>query len=180
MTTSIITWLVFGILLALLVGFLVFSWVRDRNKNKKILTKRVELKRATIKASKELAIRIYAMIEMNEKYLSEVNPGFSKVKMKNVTATSRNFLKDIYDSKPFKVLYIESDETDPQYSINLKKLIDTNSNLWEKYCSNEIEYFKKFYKELEGDDKFQEIKDEALKSINEVFEKEVNSNESAE
>lgn len=172
-----VVWLIFGLLIVGLVGFLVFSFIKDKRKNKKIIQKRIELRRATAKTSKELAIRIYTLIEMNDEFLKEVQPGFSKVKMKNVNATSRNFLKEIYDSKAFKTLYIESDEADPMYSKNIKNLIDTSSNLWTKYCQEEILYFKKFHDELKGDAIFEIIKNEAKNTIRANFDREVKNNE---
>ena len=170
---SWVTWLIFGLLIAALVGFLLFTFIKDKRKNRKITEKRIELRRATVKTSKELAIRIYTLIRLNEDFIKEVKPGSSKIKMKNVTTTCRNFLKDIYDSKAFKVIYIESDEADPDYALNLKKLIDTNSNLWSKYCLNEIKYFENFHNELKNDEKFDELVKESEKLIKEAFDEEV-------
>ena len=170
------TWLIFGLLIAALVGFLLFTFFKDKRKNRKITEKRIELRRATARSSKELAIKIYTLIELNEEFIKEVKPGSSRIKMKNVTITCRRFLKDIYDSKAFKVLYIESDEADPEYSKNIKKLIDVNSNLWSKHCVEEISYFKKFYDELRDDEKFEEIKNDAQKNIMELFDIEVEGN----
>ena len=174
-----VVWLIFGLLIVALVRFLVFSFVKDKRKNKKIIQKRIELRRATAKTSKELAIRIYTLIEMNDEFLKEVKPGFSKVKMKNVNATSRNFLKEIYDSKAFKTLYIESDEADPMYAKNIKNLIDTSSNLWAKYCQEEILYFKEFHDELKDDEIFETIKNETKNTIKINFDREVKNNEFA-
>lgn len=162
-------WLIFGLLLAALVGFLVFTFIRDKLKNKKLAQKRAELKRATIKSSKQLAIRIYTMIEESEKLVQSVRPGESKLKMKHVNKTSRDFLKNIYDSKAFKTIYIDSSESDPKFSLNLKTLIDRNSNLWFKYNQEEIKYFKNFHDELKEDEKFLEIKQDALNIIYDEF-----------
>lgn len=161
-------WLIFGLLLAALIGFLVFSFFKDKIKNRKIAQKRYELRRATIKTSKELAIRIYTLIEINNKYVKEIVPGRSKIKMKEINFKARNFLKQIYDSKAFKTIYIDSDDTDPKYAKNLKNLIDQKSNLWNKYCNEEIEYFKKLHNELNDDERFELIKNEALNDI-EIF-----------
>ena len=103
-----------------------FDGVLLENLKKKLISKNVKL---TPKTTKELSIRIYSLIEMNEEMLKEVVPGVSKIKMKNVNNTCKKFLKDIYDSKAFKVLYIDSNETNPLYAANIKKLIDTSSNL---------------------------------------------------
>ena len=134
------------------------------------MKKRIELRRATSKTSKELAIRIYTLIEINNEYVNKVIPGISKIKMRNVNLASRSFLKDIYDSKSFKVLYIDSDDADPLYSQNMKNLIDTKSNLWNKYCSNAINYFKKFHDELRNDENFEIIKADSQKIINDYFQ----------
>ncbi len=173
---SWVIWLIFGLLIAALIGFLVFSFLKDKRKNKKIVQKRIELRRATVKTAKELAIKIYTLIEINEENLKKVIPGKSDIKMKNVNSTARYFLKDVYDSKAFRVLYIESEDADPKYAKNIKKLIDTNSNLWDKYCKDEILYFKKFHDELKDSDNFKEIKNETADIINEYFVNEVKSN----
>ncbi|MBD5423033.1 MAG: hypothetical protein HDR43_00880 [Mycoplasma sp.] len=167
------TWLIFGLLLVALIGFLLFTFFNDRRKNNKLIQKRIELKRATVKTSKELAIRIYTLIEMNDEYLKEVQPGLSKIKMKNVNSVCRSFLKEIYDSKSFKVLYIDSDDADPKYSQSLKKLIDTKSNLWNKYCEDEIIYFKKFHDELKSDPNFETIKDDSKNEIDKFLKDEL-------
>lgn len=164
-----VIWIIFGLLLALLIGFLVFSFVKDKMKNKRLIQKRLELKRATIRTSKELAIKIYSLIQLNEEWVKEINPGQSIIKMKDVNFVSRSILKDIYESKAFKTIYIDSEDTDPNYAKNIKSLIDRKSNLWTKYCQNEIEYFKKFHDELINDEKFETIKNESIKDINETF-----------
>ncbi len=167
---NIATWIIFGILFAAVVGFLVFTFLNDKRKKNKIIKKRIELRRATSKTSKELAIRIYTLIEINNEYVNKVVPGISKIKMKNVNLSSRNFLKDIYDSKSFKVLYIDSNEADPMYGQSMKNLIDTKSNLWNKYCLDEINYFKKFHDELRNDENFEKIKNDSQKIINDYFQ----------
>lgn len=164
-------WVIFGALLALLVGFLVFTFVKDKRKNAKIIKKRYELKRSMERTSKELAIRIYTLIEFNDELVQNVKPGSSSLKMKDVNYFSRKFLKDIYDSKAFKTLYIQTEETDPNYSKNLKNLIDTKSNLWDKRTPLEIDYFKKMHDQLSEDAKFSTIKEDSQKTINEYFEK---------
>lgn len=168
-----VTWLIFGLVILALVGFLVFTFVKDKIKNRKIVEKKIEIKRATIKTSKELAIRIYSIIEKNNDFLKMVIPGSSKIKMKHVNSTCRRFLKEIYDSKPFKLIYIESDDADPDFAKNMNKLIETNSNLWNKYCINEIEYFKQFDEQLKNDNKYKEIKEESIKFIDKFFNQEV-------
>lgn len=165
-----VIWIIFGLLLALLIGFLVFSFVKDKMKNKRLVQKRLELKRATIRTSKELAIKIYTLIELNDKWVNEVDPGKSALKMKDVNFVSRSILKDIYDSKAFKTIYIDSEDTDPKYAKNIKNLIERKSNLWNKYCQGEIEYFKKFHDELINDEKFETIKNESTKDIIETFD----------
>ena len=167
---STATWIIFGLLFAAIVGFLLFTFLNDKWKKNKIMKKRIELRRATSKTSKELAIRIYTLIEINNEYVNKVIPGISKIKMRNVNLASRSFLKDIYDSKSFKVLYIDSDDADPLYSQNMKNLIDTKSNLWNKYCSNAIHYFKKFHDELRNDENFEIIKADSQKIINDYFQ----------
>lgn len=167
---NIATWIIFGILFAAVIGFLVFTFLNDKRKKNKIIKKRIELRRATSKTSKELAIRIYTLIEINNEYVNKVVPGISKIKMKNVNLASRNFLKDIYDSKSFKVLYIDSNEADPMYGQSMKNLIDTKSNLWNKYCLDEINYFKKFHDELRNDENFEKIKNDSQKIINDYFQ----------
>ncbi len=176
MDNNWVIWLVFGLLIAALVGFLIFSFVRDKNKNKKIIKKRIELRRATAKTAKELAIRIYTLIEMNDEYIKEVKPGFSKIKMKNVNSIARNFLKEIYDSKAFKVIYIDSEDADPKFANSIKSLIDTNSNLWNKYCNEQIEYFKNFDQELKDYEMYETIKNEAKETINLKYEQELKDN----
>ena len=113
---------------------------------------------------------------MNEQMLKEVVPGVSEIKMKNVNNTCKKFLKDIYDSKAFKVLYIDSNETNPLYAANIKKLIDTSSNLWSKYCQEQIEFFKKINDELIEDQNFEKTQNESKELIKSILDNEVKKN----
>ncbi|MBR2055680.1 MAG: hypothetical protein IJ970_01340 [Mycoplasmataceae bacterium] len=171
-----ISYVIIGVLIFFLVAFLVFTYIKDKNKNKKIIEKKAELRRATSKTTKELSIRIYSLIEMNEQMLKEVVPGVSEIKMKNVNNTCKKFLKDIYDSKAFKVLYIDSNETNPLYAANIKKLIDTSSNLWSKYCQEQIEFFKKINDELIEDQNFEKTQNESKELIKSILDNEVKKN----
>ena len=108
--------------------------------------------------------------------LKKVVPGVSKIKMKNVNNTCKKFLKDIYDSKAFKVLYIDSNEINPLYAVNIKKLIDTSSNLWNKHCKEQLEFFKKINDELIEDPNFEKIKNESKDLIKNILDNEVKKN----
>lgn len=108
---------------------MLFSYINDRRKNLKLAQKRLELKRATAKTSKELAIRIHLLIEFNQQQVDQVRPGQSKIKMRDVNFFARQFLKRIYDSKAFKTIYIDAADADPDYARHIKTLIDKKSNL---------------------------------------------------
>ena len=56
------------------------------------------------------------------------------------------------------------------YGQSMKNLIDTKSNLWNKYCLDEINYFKKFHDELRNDENFEKIKNDSQKIINDYFQ----------
>lgn len=164
-----VIWVIFGLLILLLIGFLLYSYLNERKKNRRLAQKRLELKRATIKTSKELAIRIYHLIQFNEEQVNLIIAGQSTVKMKEINFFSRQFLKKIYDSKAFKTIYIDPEDADPVYATNIKFLIDKKSNLWNKYCSNQIDYFKKLHDELFNDDNFDLLKNEAINDIQNFF-----------
>lgn len=175
-----VIWIVFGLLIALLVGFLLFSYLNDKRKNRRLAQKRIELKRATVKTSKELAIRIYTLIQFNQKLVDEVKPGHSNLKMKDVNFFARQFLKKIYDSKAFKTIYVEPEDADQTYGQNMKTLIDRKSNLWQKYCPAEISYFEKLHNELLEDEKFSLIQMEAQQDIEKFFKEIINQDEPAQ
>ena len=175
-----VIWVIFGLLIVLLIGFLLYSYLNERRKNRRLAQKRLELKRATIKTSKELAIRIYYLIEFNQNQVDAIIPGQSNIKMKEINFFARQFLKKIYDSKAFKTLYIEPEDADSIYANNIKILIEKKSNLWAKYCPEQIAYFKKLHDELLDDEKFDLLKNEAIQDINNFFNEVVGLNESTQ
>ena len=175
-----VIWVIFGLLILLLVGFLVYSYLNERKKNRRLAQKRLELKRATVKTSKELAIRIYHLIEFNQEQVNSIVPGQSTIKMKEINFFARQFLKKIYDSKAFKTIYIDPEDADPVYAANIKVLIDKKSNLWTKYCSEQIDYFKRLHDELLNDENFSLLKNEAINDIQKFFNEVVKNYESTE
>lgn len=174
-----VIWIVFGLLIALLIGFLLFSYINDRRKNLKLAQKRLELKRATAKTSKELAIRIHLLIEFNQQQVDQVRPGQSKIKMRDVNFFARQFLKRIYDSKAFKTIYIDAADADSDYARHIKTLIDKKSNLWKKYCTEELQYFAKLHDELVTDEKFATLVAAAQSDIETFFNEVLRQHESA-
>lgn len=158
-------WVLFAAIIAALVGFLIYSFVRDKKKNRNTTKQILELKIKTSQSSKELSLKISMTIDENEKMIKKVIPGKSKINMQSVNRASKDLLQQIYESKVFKTIYINSSDVDENFAINLKKIIDTKSNLWSKYCAKEIEYFKNFDSELSQEENFDDLKQKTLEII---------------
>lgn len=179
---NVVIWIIFGILIAVLVGFMVISWVRDKKKTKEITRKKIELRSKKAQKSKELAVRINLIIEKNEIEVKKVISQTSKFKMKNINFLSKSLLNKIKKDKIFKLLYVNSTQDDleeekqkgkkeeTEMAKNLDVLINTKSNMWKKSCQKEIEFFKKLDLEFQKSEEYQEYYASEKADIDKVFD----------
>ncbi|MGL4343337.1 MAG: MHJ_0274 family protein [Metamycoplasmataceae bacterium] len=168
-----IVWVIFGILIVGLIVFMLFSFIKDKKKNKEIFRKKIELKKATEKTSKELAVKIKIIIEKNNQEVQNFIPSIGNIKMKDINFLTRKMLKEIKESKMFKLIYLK-EQSNKVFVDSLDVLIETKSNLWEKKCQNEINYFFNLEKEFQ---KFPEYND-ILTKEKEIVDKRFNEIES--
>ncbi|MGL5520341.1 MAG: MHJ_0274 family protein [Metamycoplasmataceae bacterium] len=163
-----IVWLIMGLLIALLVGFMVFSFLKDKKRNKEIFKKKLELKRVTEKNTKVISVKVTMIIEKNQQELDNFVSSIGNKKMKDINNASRDLLKNIRNSKEFKLIYIKG-EANPLMVSNLDALIDVKSNLWEKKCKENIVFFSLLNEELKNDPLYETIVQEEKEKINNRF-----------
>ncbi|MGL4183579.1 MAG: MHJ_0274 family protein [Metamycoplasmataceae bacterium] len=163
-----IVWLIMGLLIALLVGFMVFSFLKDKKRNKEIFKKKLELKRVTEKNTKVISVKVTMIIEKNKQELENFISSIGNKKMKDINNASRDLLKNIRNSKEFKLIYIKG-ESNPLMVSNIDALINVKSNLWEKKCKENIEFFSLLNEELKNDPSYQTIVQEEKEKIDNRF-----------
>ncbi|MGL5522259.1 MAG: MHJ_0274 family protein [Metamycoplasmataceae bacterium] len=163
-----IVWLIMGLLIALLVGFMVFSFLKDKKRNKEIFKKKLELKRVTEKNTKVISVKVTMIIEKNQQELENFISSIGNKKMKDINNASRDLLKNIRNSKEFKLIYVKG-EANPLMVSNIDALIDVKSNLWEKKCKENIEFFAQLNEELKNDPFYETIVEEEKEKINNRF-----------
>ncbi len=164
-------WLVMGLLLGAMIAFLVFSFFRDKKKNKVVIYKRIQLKNITEKTSKDISLRINSIVQVNNYNVENFVPSIGVLTMKEINTVSKNLLKEIYKSNLFKKIYL-ADDYDPKFAASLKKLIDVKSNHWTKKCQTEIQYFLMLEEDLKTDENYNEIKSNILNKVIAKFNKE--------
>ncbi|MGL5357885.1 MAG: MHJ_0274 family protein [Metamycoplasmataceae bacterium] len=163
-----IVWLIMGLLIALLVGFMVFSFLKDKKRNKEIFKKKLELKRVTEKNTKVISVKVTMIIEKNKQELESFISSIGNKKMKDINNASRDLLKNIRNSKEFKLIYIKG-ESNPLMVSNLDALINVKSNLWEKKCKENIVFFSLLNEELKNDPFYETIVQEEKEKIDNRF-----------
>ncbi|MGL5205196.1 MAG: MHJ_0274 family protein [Metamycoplasmataceae bacterium] len=169
MNTGWVMWTVMGVIVAVMIFFLGFSYFRDKKKNKVIIYKKIELKNITDKTSKEISLRINTIVEVNQEKIDNFVPSIGDLTMKDINTISKDLLKNIYKSNLFKKIYLAEDY-DPEFADNLKSLIDQKSNHWNKRCTKELKYFLNLETELMNTEQYSQMKTEILQKVNEKFD----------
>ncbi|AAT27844.1 MHJ_0274 family protein [[Mycoplasma] mobile] len=162
--TNNVVWVIFGLIVALAAGFFLFTFLRDKRKKRIIREDKI---RKLIKSEiiqQEIILEINNLITLNKQALDEFIPSIGKLKMSEINDISKNKLKELTESeKYFK--YIKSQDEFKDFQNHLQNLSQNKANVWEKICSESLDFFKNKFEKIDWND---ELKEYNLKSKNQL------------
>lgn len=169
---DMVIWIIFGSLILFLVGFMAYSFARDKKRNKELLKKKIELNKNKEKKSKEISVLINSIIKRNQLEVDKVSALNSKLKMKQVNQHSKKMLSDIRKEKIFKIMYLIREDNEKEHELvgYIDSLIATKSNMWVKKCNNSLKYFEDLDLKFQSNDEYETFKKESEELVNRSFD----------
>lgn len=168
-----VIWIILGVFLALLIGFFIYSFIKEKIQRKKIKEAAELLKNEGEVFHREIVIKVNQLIRLNQEQLDNFEVSIGKYKMSDITLSAHNILKNYAASDSFKT-YITNEPKYKDFLINYVALKDNKSNLWANKQANEIKYFEKAFKSL-PENYVLEIRDmdKIISDINKEYEDEI-------
>lgn len=140
-------YVVLGFLIFGLVGWILFTYIRDKINKKKIHLAGVELDKLTKKYLAKFDVEINEVIAQNKRYLEKFVVSVGEYKMGELTNFSRKKVIEILEDSDFKNYVLKN----PKYAElvkNLSELKDVKSNMWESKALPNLTYFSNELKKL--------------------------------
>lgn len=171
---DIATIVIFSVLVVVLFSFFLGQFIWGFFKKKKLKKEQAIFVKEADQASKIIIFLVAEIIDQNQKKLENFQVSIGKYKMNEINNKAKQDIKKILSSENYKK-YFKSEENlseskeknDFYFDSYLLKLYNTKSNLWNKRCDKEIEYFIKSHKEIKSLENYSEIKELALKELSE-------------
>ncbi|CAM9104347.1 MHJ_0274 family protein [Mycoplasma marinum] len=143
-------WVVLGVLIAIVIGFLLMSAILDRKKHKKLKIENDRFKKIANEARGQVAILVNVLISKNEIKLKEFVPSVGKLKMSDINNLARDEFSKLEMTEGYKT--IKNDETAKEFLEHYTSISKEKSNNWAKKNKADIEYFRKFEDGLEKEE----------------------------
>lgn len=142
------------VMVVLLIGVFGFQVIAERKKRKKIKQEKAKLdaiRKETIFSS---SFKVNAIIEHNNLLLNNFVVSIGEYKMSEINNKIKNLLIDITQEPNFINSFVKfnDEKIDSSFDENIRKLIETKSNLWNKKINDVIKYFQDFENLLINDD----------------------------
>ncbi len=155
-------WIVLAALILVVIGFLVFSSIWDRKKQKKIKIHQAKIKKDAHLNISRVAIWITAVVQEVQTQLKLFVPSIGKHKMSDINNIAKKELIKIKESREFKTIIVDK-ELYKTFVENIDILIKNKANLWQKKQKKVIN----FWKNQIGTS----LTTDALKKVHDKFEK---------
>lgn len=155
-------WIVLAALILVVIGFLVFSSIWDRKKQKKIKIHQAKIKKDAHLNISRVAIWITAVVQEVQTQLKLFVPSIGKHKMSDINNIAKKELIKIKESREFKTIIVDK-ELYKTFVENIDILIKNKANLWQKKQMKVIN----FWKNQIGTS----LTTDALKKVHDKFEK---------
>ncbi len=147
-------WIILGVLIAVVIGFLIVSAILDKKKRKQQLIAQNKEKEQKEMSAGKIAIIINILVALNKEKLKNFQPSIGKVKMSDINNLAKKELDNIKKSALYK--NILSNEEVLKHFLVISK---TKSNNWEKQSSTSLAYFLEYEKGLKDkSSKYSEFK----------------------
>ncbi|QBF34654.1 hypothetical protein EG856_01820 [Mycoplasmopsis phocirhinis] len=162
-------WIIFGVVIALLITFFIYSAVKDRL-NKKKRKKRELMYKVNASSTKDLVvINLNLLYKKNQDLLKQFKPSVGEFKMSYIVDNARKYLLNLQTEADFKE-YIVSNPDTKKLLQHYAKLRDTRSTTWNSLVES-LNYLKE---EMELIDK--ELNKETIEQVNTKIENFYNEN----
>ncbi|WP_051617767.1 MHJ_0274 family protein [Mycoplasmopsis iners] len=157
------TWIILGVVVALIVIFVIYSAVKDRVKKNRIKKNKLIFENKAQYHKKIFVAKLHYLIKENAEKLNDFEPSIGKYTMGEITKTAHLYLESIQNDKDFKEYIVGADSLNELLDcfINLR---DTRSNLWDKKLVdtiNKISTMFAEYEDVENDEEIISAKNEA-------------------
>lgn len=136
-----IVWVFFGLICVALIAYFIFSFIKDKKKQKKIRIQEKETEKKTHEKYQEYIFQINEVIDENKNLLDSFIASIGKMKMGEVTKKASLFLESIYNSRIY-LAFFKDNLKYTKFVKNLSVIAKTKSNLWEKKCQSQLSFFK--------------------------------------
>ncbi|WBP83782.1 MHJ_0274 family protein [Mycoplasmopsis edwardii] len=148
--SSIIIWIILGVLIALLVAYFIYSWIKERIKKKKNKLAAIQMEKNSVIYWNEIAVKINELVKLNREKQENFVVSIGEFKMRELNNAASETLEEMMNEYEFKNFLISSEKY-TNFVGNVRVLKDLNSNLWDKKLSNTV--LKFFEQEVEKSEK---------------------------
>ncbi|BAP00979.1 hypothetical protein MCAL160_0368 [Mycoplasmopsis californica HAZ160_1] len=167
-----IMWIIFGVVVVLLIGFIVFSAIKDRIAKKKRRMQEIAFKALAQERKEATVIMLQLLVAKNQEVLDSFEPSIGSFKMSQVVDTARDFLLQYQQEKEFKD-YVSTYTGNKTLMKHYAILRDRRSTLW-KNEKNSLKFIEDEYFLIDQDNKkdlITEVKEEIEEFYNNAFNK---------
>ncbi|VEU68920.1 Uncharacterised protein [Mycoplasmopsis canis] len=133
--SSVIIWIILGVLISLLVIYFIYSWIKDKINKKKTRQAAIQLEKNAAIYWYETTLKINELIRLNRIQHENFVVSIGEFKMSEINNAASDTINDLMNEYEFKN-YLLSNEKYSTYVSNIKVLKDLNLNLWDKKLSN--------------------------------------------
>lgn len=166
-SNGLVLWIILGALIVVVFAFLVFTSVMDKKKEKKFKAQKAEEEKEKIASRGNIAIWINEIKKHNDALLGNFVPSVGKLKMGEIRTKARECVSELMASRA----YAMTKDTDANIDVvdAIKKIFETNSNIWGTNCTDEFKMFIEIESELEKE-KYAEFKEATVAKVKETYE----------
>ncbi|QCZ36620.1 MHJ_0274 family protein [Mycoplasma nasistruthionis] len=140
-STSIIMWIIFGVIILGFTAWILYQWLKDKRNQKKAKQVAFQLSQEAAVHVYDLTIMINELVELNKVTLSEFVPSIGQYKMSEINNAARVCLNEMLKSGDYRE-YLHENKKYAEFVSNLRALKDCNANIWDTKASQVLTFFK--------------------------------------
>lgn len=144
---TIIMFVLLGVVVLALLGFILYSYIRDKIKVKKT---KAEIQQFSIESKQyanEITVEINEIIQLNKKALQDFQVSVGKVKMSDINHAASFLINDLLERDRFKRFIMANKEQHVDFLRHLNNLKEIKPNSWDKKILDSLTYFENKYQE---------------------------------
>lgn len=127
-TGTIVMFILLGAIILALLGFITYSYIRDKIKAKKTKREIQEFMLESKQYAKEIIIEINHIIKLNQEELEKFQVSVGKVKMADINYAGNYLINDIFERDRFKRYILANKEQHLTFLEHLKNLKEIKPN----------------------------------------------------